>query len=93
MLAGSEHGEVTVEREGERVKGQPGELGWQGGRCLCCLTTVCLQSLGHEWWRRLLTLPALPQLLPITRPVLIGRCTVTERGMEGGRVTQWCSYP
>ena len=26
VLAGSEHGEVTVERE-ERVKGHPGELG------------------------------------------------------------------
>ena len=55
MLAGSEHGEVTVERE-ERVKGHPGELGWQGGRRYCCHTIVCLWSLGHEWWRRLLTL-------------------------------------
>ena len=34
VLAGSEHGEVTVERE-ERVKGHPGELGWQGGRRYC----------------------------------------------------------
>ena len=84
MLAGSEHGEVTVEREGERVKGQPGELGWQGGRCLCCLTIVCLQSLGHEWRRRLLTL-ACTASTPSHHSSCTHRTLHSDRGRYGGR--------
>ena len=83
VLAGSEHGEVTVERE-ERVKGHPGELGWQGGRRYCCLTIVCLWSLGHEWWRRLLTL-ACTASTPSHHSSCTHRTQHSDRERYGGR--------